>query len=122
MRTKPTGQQIIKPSRGEVWYVDLEPVEGHEQGKVRPCVVVSANEFNKGPYKLAFVVPVSSTKRNFPFHVEILPPEGGVTNPSYAMCEATRSASTIRFIKKWGVVKPNTLKAIEDRLRILLRL
>jgi mRNA interferase MazF len=57
-----------------------------------------------------------------PSHVEIQPPEGGVKNASAALCEAIRSISTERLILRWGAVRPPTLAAVEDRLRILLGL
>ncbi len=68
------------------------------------------------------VLSLTSTIRNVPSHVPVSPPEGGVQSPSAVLCEAIRSISTERLILRWGSVRSQTMTAIEDRLRILLRL
>ena len=109
-----------RPHRGEVWQVRLDPVVGHEQAGTRPAVVVSADRFNQGWSGLAVVVPVTRTERRNPFHVQIDPPEGGLTSRSFVKCEDVRSVSLERLIRPWGAVSPATLQAIDDRLRSLL--
>jgi mRNA interferase MazF len=113
---------VPRAFRGEVWLVDLEPVRGHEQGRKRPALVVSTDAFNHGRAQLVVVVPMTTTDRRVPLHIAIDPPEGGVRERSYAMCEAVRSISTDRLVTSWGVVQPATMAQVEDRLRILLEL
>lgn len=110
------------PSRGEIWMVDLEPVRGHEQGGRRPALVVSDDTFNEGPADLVIVLPITSKAKGIPLHVAVGPPEGGVNMTSYIKCEDVRSISKHRLLKRWGIVTPQTMTAIEDRLRILLKL
>jgi len=110
------------PARGEVWLADLNPTRGHEQAGRRPVLVVSEDLFNRGPAGLAIVLPMTSAVRNVPTHVPIDPPEGGVRNRSAVLCEGVRSVSAERLIDRWGAVSPSTMAAVEDRLRILLRL
>lgn len=109
-------------ARGEIWLADLNPTRGHEQSGRRPVLVVSEDLFNRGPVGLVVVLPLTSTIRNVPSHVPVTPPEGGVRSPSAVLCEAIRSISTERLILRWGSVRSQTMAAIEDRLRILLRL
>jgi mRNA interferase MazF len=52
----------------------------------------------------------------------VSPPEGGVRNPTAVLCEAVRSVSIERLVVRWGSVSAGTMAAVEDRLRILLRL
>ena len=114
---------MSKPVRAEVWLLRLDPTLGREQRGVRPCLVVSATLFNHGPAGLAVVVPLTSTDRKIPSHVRIDPPEGGLKQPSFAMCEAIRSVSTSdRFVKRWGTVERGTMRKVEIRLRYLLDL
>ena len=54
---------MAAPSRGEVWRVDLEPVRGHEQGRLRPALVVSNDILNHGPAELVTVVPITARGR-----------------------------------------------------------
>lgn len=108
--------------RGDVWRIDLEPARGHEQGRVRPCVIVSADTFNNGPAGLLVVVPATRTARAIPLHVRVDPPEGGLTAITYFKCEDVRSLTVDRLLDQWGTLSPLTMQAIEDRLRILLNL
>lgn len=110
------------PSRGEIWVVDLDPTQGREQRGTRPALVVSADAINNGPAQLAVIVPLTTTARGVPLHVRIDPPDGGVRDVSFAMVEMTRSVSTGRLIRRWGRVDPQTMRVVEDRLRILLDL
>jgi mRNA interferase MazF len=108
--------------RGEVWQADLDPVVGHEQGGTRPVIVVSAEPLNEGSSRLALVVPVTRTYRGIPFHVEVVPPNGGLKHRSFALCEMVRSISTDRVQFRIGVVEQQTLDQIVYRLRVLFNL
>ena len=50
----------MKPKRGEIWWVNLDPARGGEIKKKRPCVVVSADFVNQGR-KTPVVVPLSAS-------------------------------------------------------------
>jgi len=110
------------PARGDIWLVDLNPTRGHEQAGRRPALVVSTNAFNQGPAGLVVVLPLTTTERDIPLHVSVLPPEGNVRQPSYVKCEDIRSVSVQRLVERWGMVSGATLAIVEDRLRILLEL
>ena len=111
-------------ARGEIWLTDLDPTRGHEQSGRRPVVVVSADGFNSGRAGLVVVVPLTTRDRRVPLNVAIEPPEGGVRERSFAMCEMIRSISVERLVgdAPWGSVSDATLHVIDDRLRILLAL
>ena len=81
--------------RGEIWLADFDPVLGHEQGRRRPALVISNDQFNNGPAERVVVVPLTTTERErMPLRVLIDPPEGGLRERSWALCEAVRSIST----------------------------
>jgi mRNA interferase MazF len=52
----------------------------------------------------------------------MIPPQGGLIVESAALCEAVRSISKERLLKRLGLVSGETLELVDDRLRILLRL
>lgn len=110
------------PARGEIWLADLNPVRGREQAGMRPCLVISVDPFNQSPAGLVIVLPVTSKNKGIRSHVVVMPPEGGVREASYIKCEDVRSISTERLVSRWGGVTPDTLRGIEDRLRILMGL
>lgn len=109
-------------ARGDVWLVDLNPVRGHEQAGTRPCAVASIQAFNRGPAGLLVVIPLTTTDRGIPLHVEVQPPEGGVRRRSFIKCEDIRSIARDRLIERWGALSQSTLAEVADRLRILLDL
>ncbi len=111
-----------RPSRGEVWMVDLDPTRGHEQAGVRPGLIVSVDAFNHGPAELVILVPITTRDRGIPFHVRIEPKEGGLSRASFAKSEDVRSVSSGRLVRRMGVVSAETMGAVEDGLRVLLNL
>jgi mRNA interferase MazF len=113
---------LVQSSKGDIWLVDLNPTRGHEQAGKRPCLVVSVDLFNQGASGLVVVLPITSKEKGIPFHVEVNPPEGGLTQRSFIKCEDVRSISTERLSQKWGVVSSTTMNEVEDRLRILFGL
>jgi mRNA interferase MazF len=113
---------VTVASRGDVWIVDLDPVRGHEQGGRRPGLVVSVDSFNRGRAGLAVVLPFTSVEKRLPLHVEVAPPEGGLRQRSFVKPEDVRSVSTERLTQQLGTVSPETMKAVETSLRLLLDL
>jgi mRNA interferase MazF len=111
-----------KITRGEIWLADLNPVRGREQAGKRPCLVISVDLFNQGPADLVVVLPVTSKEKRIPFHVNVVPPDGGLKMSSFIKCEDVRSISVDRLEKRYGTVSRETLAAVEDRLRILMGL
>jgi mRNA interferase MazF len=110
------------PARGEIWLANLNPTLGREQAGRRPVLIVSEDLLNQGPAGLVIALPLTSTLRPIPTHVPVEAPEGGLRNRSAILCEAIRSISTVRLVERWGAVSARTMGAVEDRLRILMRL
>lgn len=113
-----------KPYRGEVWTVQLDPgTLGREQeGQQRPCLVVSDDRLNRGQGEMAIIVPITRTVKAIPSHVEIAPPEGGLTEAGAIKCEQIRSVSVLRLQRRLGTVSETILTDVEERLRFLLNL
>jgi mRNA interferase MazF len=113
---------MATPSRGEIWRVDLDPVRGHEQGRVRPALVVSNDILNHGRSELVTVVPITTKGRPIRSFLRIDPPEGGITKTSFIICDQIRTISSDRLIRRFGVVSGKTLAEVDQRLRFLLDL
>jgi len=111
----------LSVERGQVWLVLLRPTVGREINKKdRPSIVVSNDTFNKGPSELAVVVPTTGTDGGNPLHVRVDPPEGGLRDTSYALCDQIRTVSSVRLGDYLGRVSQDTLREIADRVKILL--
>lgn len=106
-------------SRGEVWRVDLDPRKGHEQGDIRPALVISVDEMNHHA-GLSVVLPLSKTQKSLPFWLPVSPPEGGVTKSGNILCEQVRVVSHERFSERLGEVSTETLKDAEKIVKVLL--
>lgn len=112
----------MEPSRGEIWFVELDPTRGHEQAGHRPGLIVSVDLFNHGPAGLVVVLPITTREKGIPFHVRIDAPQAGLTRHSFIKCEDIRSVSRERLSRRVGKVSPEIMAAVEDRIRILLGL
>src|SRR5271157_274818 len=92
--------------QGDVWLFDPDPIVGNEIGtKKRPALIISCNSFNRGRSGLVIVIPMTSKCKKVLTHVQVDPPEGGLTQVSYCLCEQIRSVSVDRLISKIGSVK-----------------
>ena len=112
----------VGPSRGDVWTVNFDPVMGHEQGGMRPALVVSVNVMNRSPAGLVFVAPITGTDRGIIAHVRISPQEAGLTKASVILTDQVRSISIQRLGRKLGKVTASTMTEVEQRLAFLLGL
>ena len=116
-------QNNTKPSRGEVWFVSLDPIVGHEQAKTRPCLVISHDTFNHGPAHLHIVLPMTSKNKHNPFHIHLEWLEGESDVESFVLCDQIRTVSRQRFKgKSLGTVTPEILELVESAISILLNL
>lgn len=113
---------MSQASRGEIWLVSLDPTKGREQAGMRPGLVISVDQFNHGAAELVIVIPITSKAKGIPLHVEVTPPEGGLTMTSFVKCEDLRSVSTTRLVRRLGKVSSQTIELVEDRLKILMGL
>ena len=77
---------------------------------------------NDGRSGLIIVVPVTSTRRELPSHVELDDPETGLDEVSYAKCEDIKSISDQRLVTQLGRTPQPAMFEVERILRFLLRL
>lgn len=108
--------------RGEIWLVDFGEPVGHEQGYRRPAVIISDDRLNRSRAELTIVVPVTTTRRGLPSHIEIEPGGSGLEHTSYAKTEDVKSVSTNRLIRRLGAIPVDRLNRAEHALRLLLGL
>ncbi len=76
--------------RGQIYWCDLEPRRGHEQGDVRPVVIVSANPYNRSRSALVAVVPLTRSGAKNPLHVSLTSKETGLESDSTALIDHAR--------------------------------
>lgn len=113
--------------RGDVVWVDLDPVRGSEADKRRPAVVVSNDGANRTAQNLArgviTVVPVTSqTSRVFPFQVLLPAGSCGLPKESKAQAERIRSVAGGRIGSVAGRLPADLLAALDAAMRLHLGL
>ncbi len=107
------------PKRGEIWLVNWNPARGSEQAGKRPAVIIQNNIGNKKA-PTTIVIAVSSVVRLYPMNVLIEPPEGGLSKPSIAKTSQILTVSKQRLEKQLGVLNDQTMKAIDQALKLSL--
>jgi mRNA interferase MazF len=105
--------------RGELWWVELDGTKGREQHGRRPALILSVDSYNSGASGMVILIPMTTTNRSLPVHVPVKPPEGGVTQLGFIMCEQIRAASIMRIRARLGQVNGLTLQNVEKVVRIL---
>ncbi len=109
-----------KFKRGELWRFNPDPTMGREQAKVRPCLIISSDQFNSSPAELLIILPLTSTNRGIPSHIATK--TSRLKNISYIMCEQVHSVSKIRMIDHLGIVENQVLRQVEYWLSIFLEI
>jgi len=110
--------------RGDIFLADLEPIKGSEQGKIRPCLVVQddvANTYSPN----TIIVPITShiPDKFYPTVVVINSSESGLPKESAILCSQIRTISTRdRIIKKLGTLKSESMKKVDEALKVSLAL
>lgn len=109
--------------RGSVYLVRLDPVEGNEQGRTRPCLVVS-NDVNNCVAPTVTILPISSRvpRTTYPFLVRIEAKEGGMDRPSVAKANQIRTIDKARLLKRLGSLASDRLEDVDRAIRVHLAL
>lgn len=98
-----------------------DPV-GREQSGRRPAVVVSGDALNESRAGVVVVLPITTTYRDLPSHVEIDRGGSGLDEVSYAKCEDVKSVSEQRLITRLGTVGDEVMFQAARALHFLLDL
>jgi len=108
--------------RGNVWLVRLDSVEGHEQGRQRPAVIVSASAINTTARAPVAVAPITSQVRPYRLRMPVTPPEGGLTVLSDIQCDQIRTIALPRLVVYLGIVDAAVMRLVDLSMRIYLNL
>lgn len=111
---------MMNIERGQIWLINFNPNQGHEQSGIRPALILSTNQFNNSLADKVIAIPLTSKNKGIPLDVSLLPPEGGITKDSYIKCEDIRSLSKSRLIELWGNISIEKLNEVEKKIKLLL--
>ena len=107
----PSGSLTYK--RGEIWWINLQPVLGNETGKERPCLILQ-NDIGNAKSSTTIIAPFLPGKKSFPFTVNISPtPQNGLKGERYLNVSQMRAVDAIRVKNKQGVLETQYWQDIE---------
>jgi mRNA interferase MazF len=113
-------------NHGQVFLVNLDPVQGREQRGRRPVLVVSSNAINRQPLVITVVVGTSAANvaKDYPTNVRISPAESGLPKETVFLCFQLRSLDPARFAhaKSVGTLPAKRMDEIASALRLTLEL
>ena len=105
--------------RGDIYYADLSPVVGSEQGGVRPVLVVQNDIGNKySPTVIVAAVTSQINKAKMPTHIELSANEYGLSKDSVVLMEQIRTIDKKRLKEKIGHMDEELQYSIDEALRI----
>jgi mRNA interferase MazF len=106
--------------RGELYYADLSPVVGSEQGGVRPVLIVQNDVGNKySPTIIAAAITSQMTKAKLPTHIE-LDTTCGLPKDSILLTEQLRTLDKQRLREKIGILDTKAMEKVNNALMVSL--
>jgi mRNA interferase MazF len=105
--------------RGDVFYADLSPVVGSEQGGVRPVLVIQNDIGNRfSPTVIVAAITAQIQKAKLPTHVEIEAKEHGMERDSVILLEQIRTIDKQRLTDKITHLDDDTMRKVDEALQI----
>ncbi len=111
--------------RGEIYFVNLNPVEGREQAGNRPVFVLSRNAVNRLPLVITVVIGTKGANitRDYPTNVRVSPEDSGLSMETVFLCFQLRSLDAKRFpATPAGKLSEKTMERIENAVSYSLEL
>jgi mRNA interferase MazF len=108
---------VIK--RGDIFYADLSPVVGSEQGGVRPVLIIQNDVGNKySPTVIAAAITSQINKAKLPTHIEISAQEYGLARDSVILLEQIRTIDKQRLREKIGHLDDELMEKVNEAIGV----
>lgn len=108
--------------RGDIFYADLSPAIGSEQGGIRPVLIVQNNVGNYHSPTVIVAVLTSKSKKKLPTHISIPSGEGNITMDSTVLLEQLRTIDKFRLQKYVGSISDDTMDRVDRAMLVSLGL
>lgn len=109
----------VNVSRGDIYYADLSPVVGSEQGGVRPVLIVQNNMGNKhSPTIIAAAITSQINKAKLPTHIELSGRTVGLSRDSVVLLEQIRTLDKRRLKEKMGRLDEDQMRQVDSALAV----
>lgn len=109
----------VNVKRGDIYYADLSPVIGSEQGGVRPVLVVQNDVGNKySPTVIVAAITSQINKAKMPTHIEIKADDYGLSRDSVILLEQIRTIDKKRLREKAGQIDEGLMEKINEAISV----
>jgi len=117
------GVNNVLVRRGDIFYADLNPVVGSEQGGIRPVLVVQNDVGNKySPTIIIAAITSQIDKAKLPTHVELPSKDYGLEKDSVILLEQLRTIDKRRLKEKITILDQDIMKKVDEALKVSLGL
>ena len=103
-------------NRGDIYWVDLNPTQGSEINKLRPCVLVGATPINQARHTVVVVPLSTSAKTRPPLTISV----SCLNKPVTAICDQIRTVDKSRLRNQAGSLSKKEMSLLEEGLRQVL--
>jgi len=105
--------------RGDIFYADLSPVVGSEQGGLRPVLIVQNDVGNKySPTVIAAAITSKMSKTHLPTHIDIYAEKVGLQKDSVVLLEQIRTIDKKRLKEKMGHLDDGLMSEVDNAISI----
>ena len=105
--------------RGDIYYADLSPVVGSEQGGLRPVLIVQNDVGNKySPTVIAAAITSKMGKARLPTHIDIPGADAGLSKDSVILLEQVRTIDKKRLKEKMGHLDEGTMNHVNSAIQV----
>ena len=110
---------VMSIKRGEIYYADLSPVVGSEQGGVRPVLIVQNDIGNRhSPTVIAAAITSRHEKAKLPTHIDLSAVTCGLAKDSVVLLEQIRTIDKRRLRERMGELDTASMQKVNDALSI----
>jgi mRNA interferase MazF len=103
--------------RGDIWWVQFDPVRGSEQGGTRPALVLQNDVGNRTSSTTIVAAITTRHRRAYPFQVAISSEESGLDRPSLILLDQLRTVDKTRLVRWAGRLSPERMLDVEQAIR-----
>ena len=105
--------------RGDIFYADLSPVVGSEQGGTRPVLIVQNDTGNRhSPTVIAAAITSKTSKSKLPTHIEVFADRYGLAKDSVILLEQIRTIDKTRLKEKMGHLDDAVMDRVNDAITV----
>ena len=105
--------------RGDIYYADLSPVIGSEQGGLRPVLIVQNDIGNRySPTVIAAAITSRMSKAKLPTHIDVVGNDAGLAKDSVILLEQIRTIDKRRLKEKMGHLDDGTMRHVDDAIQV----